>query len=123
VTSTEGRSGYPQSLTVVAFAGASGVGSSTGNSGNNSTPGVSLVTTRANSLVFGVGEDPSHARARTLGTNQIMIHEWVDTAGDDSLWVQARNGSVAAAGTTVQVNDTAPTNDRWNLAAVEIVFP
>jgi PASTA domain len=123
VTSTEGRSGYPQSLTVVAFDGASGVGSSSGNSANNTAPGVSLVTTSANSLVFGVGEDHSHARARTLGTNQVMIHEWVDTAGDDSFWVQARNGSVPAAGTSVQVNDTAPTNDRWNLAAVEIVFP
>ena len=36
------------------------------------------------------------------------------------LWVQA-TAAMPAAGTLVQVSDTAPTTDRWNLAAIEVV--
>jgi len=52
-----------------------------------------------------------------------MVHEWLDTAIGDTYWVQARNSPTSAAGSVVQINDTAPTTDRWNIAAVEIVPP
>jgi hypothetical protein len=39
----------------------------------------------------------------------------------DTYWVQAQNPPTASAGSIVKINDTAPTSDRWNLAAVEIV--
>jgi hypothetical protein len=35
--------------------------------------------------------------------------------------VQRRSAPVAAAADSVLLNDTAPTNDRWNFASVEIV--
>jgi hypothetical protein len=121
VQSAQALGGYQQSLTVVAFRGASGIGASAIANGASGAPTVTLVTTRANSLVFGVGNDWDRAVARTLGTNQTMVHQYVATAVGDTFWVQRRTAAVAAAGTSVQLNDTAPTNDRWNLAAVEIV--
>jgi hypothetical protein len=121
ITSAAGRSGYQQSLTVMAFTGATGVGASVIGSAVTGAPSVSLVTTRANSMVFGVGNDSTAAATRTLGDGQVMVHQFA--AGGDTFWVQGRNGSVPAAGAAVRVNDTAPTVNRWNLAAVEIVFP
>jgi hypothetical protein len=122
ITATEGRSGYPQSLSVVAFAGATGIGASAAGSGNGTAPSVSLVTLKPNSLVYGVGIDPSNDVTPTLGPSLVFVHEWPNPTGDDDFWVVARNGSVPAAGTTVRVNAISPTNDRWNLAAAEIQF-
>jgi hypothetical protein len=45
---------------------------------------------------------------------------WLDTASGDTYWVQALSAAVAAPG-PVQLNDTSPTTDRWNMAAVEIL--
>jgi hypothetical protein len=36
------------------------------------------------------------------------------------MWVQARSTPAGVAGTTVTLNDTAPTADQWNFAIVEI---
>jgi PASTA domain len=121
VTSTQNRSGYPSSLTVVTFNGATGTGNARTASRWSGAPTVSITTTTSNSLVYGVGNDPSAAIARTLGPGQMMIHERLDMDGRDTFWVQARSGNVPTPGTTVTVNDTAPSSDRWNLAAVEIV--
>jgi hypothetical protein len=121
VTSTQSSGGFRQSLTVVAFTGASGTGASAIANGASGAPSVTLVTTQPGSLVYGVGNDWDRAVARTLGANQTMVHQWVETTAGDTYWVQARTGAVAATGTSVQLNDTAPTNDRWNFASVEIV--
>jgi beta-lactam-binding protein with PASTA domain len=121
ITLTQSQTGYRQSLTVVAFAGASGVGASATANGASGAPTVSLTTTQAGSLVYGVGNDYDRAVARTVPAGQAKIHEWVDTATGDTYWVQARVGAVSTAGTAVTLNDTAPTNDRWNFAIVEIV--
>jgi hypothetical protein len=45
----------------------------------------------------------------------------VDTAVGDTFWAQAITGPVANAGTNVRLGTTAPTQDRWNFALVEIV--
>jgi PASTA domain len=121
VRSTQSVAGFQQSLTVVAFRGATGIGASAIASGSTGAPSVSLVTTRANSLVYGVGNDWDRAVARTLGASQVMVHQVVETSVGDTLWVQSRSAAIPAAGTNVQLNDTAPTNDRWNFASVEIV--
>ena len=121
VTSTQSNSGFHQSLTVVAFVGATGTGASAVASASSGAPTVSLTTTKAGSLVYGVGNDWDRAIARVLGANQTMVHQWVDTAVGDTLWIQARSSPMATAGTIVAINDTSPTNDRWNLASVEIV--
>ena len=117
-------------ITVISFAGVDTTG--TGGSGaigavggSNSAagaPSASIVTTRANSWVFGVGNDWDNATARTVGANQSMVHQYLATVGD-TFWIQRQNATTQASGTTVTINDTAPTGDRFNLSVVEIVTP
>ena len=121
VSSTQKTGTYHQSLTVVVFSGASGIGATSIGSGATGGPSVSIATTAPGSLVYGVGNDWDHATSRTTGSNQSMVHQWVDTAVGDTFWLQSRTAPVPAAGSTVSINDTAPTADRWNLAAVEII--
>jgi hypothetical protein len=121
VSATQGRSGYHQSLTVVSFIGASGIGASSAANAPNGAASVSLATTVAGAMVFGIGNDWDRALARTIGPNQAMVHQWVDSTTGDTYWVQEWTGSAPAPGTTIRLNDAAPTTDRWNFAAVEIV--
>ncbi len=121
ISLTQSQTNYHQSLTVVAFAGATGVGASNAANGASGPPTVGLTTTRAGSLVYGVGNDWDRAVARTVPADQTKVHEWVDTSVGDTFWVQARIAAVPAAGTAITLSDTAPTNDRWNFAIVEIV--
>ena len=123
VTSTPSSTGFEQSLTVVTFQGSGGVGASAVNNAAGGAPSVSLVTSKANSLVFGVGNDWDRTVPRTVGPNQAKVHEYLVTAngGASTLWVQNLINPVAAVNTTVLLNDTAPTSDRWNFASVEIV--
>ena len=96
-----------QSLTVVAFKGASGAGASAGAAGATGAPTVGLTTTSGGSLVYAVGNDWDRAQARTLGTGQSMVHQWVNTTTGDTYWVQQLTGPVVAGGANVTVNDTA----------------
>ena len=82
-------------------------------------PTATLVTTRANSWVYGVGSDFDQAVARTIGPNQTMVHQFLSPSGD-TYWMQRTTNAVAAAGTSVTINDTAPTGDRYNLFIAEI---
>jgi len=120
VTSTQARGGYDQSLTVVAIQGTSGVGASATAGASSGAPTVSLTTAGAGSLVFGVGNDWDNAIARTLGANQVFQHQWVDSRIGDTYWVQNTTTPSGPAGSVVVLNDTAPTGDRWNFAAVEV---
>jgi hypothetical protein len=123
VTATQGVSTrMNQSLTVVAFTGTASVGASAAANGSHSVPSVSLTASDASSLVFGVGNDPNRKTARTPGVNQSIVHQWVDADANQTLWVQSTNSPAFSAGTVVTINDPAPTNGDWNLAAVEIVF-
>jgi hypothetical protein len=121
VTSTPSRAGFDQSLTVVAFKGAKGVGSVVQANAMDEAPHIVLTTTRAGSLVYAVGNDWDGAVARTLGAGQVMVHEWVDSRINDTFWVQTFTSKVPYAGTTVELNATQPRLNRWNLAAIEIV--
>ena len=47
------------------------------------------MTTRNNSLVVGVGNDYDNAIARTLGTGQTLVHQYLTSVGD-TYWVQRR---------------------------------
>jgi hypothetical protein len=44
----------------------------------------------------------------------------LDTRVDDSIWSQSVDASVPA-GTTLHLGTSAPTEDRWDLAAVEVI--
>jgi hypothetical protein len=71
------------------------------------------------SWVWGVGNDWDRAVARTPVSGQILQQQWVDTRVGDTFWVQSTGGPQAAPG-IVTLHDNAPTNDRWNMTAVEI---
>jgi hypothetical protein len=121
VTSTQSRSGYDQSLTVIAFAGASGVGASSAAGAATGAPRTTVTTTSAGGWVFGTGNDWDGATARTLGSGQSLRHQWVDSGSGDTFWAQSQTSSSPNAGTVVAIDDTAPTNHQWNLAAVEVL--
>ena len=116
------------SMTVVTFKGADTTGTNgagaigaTGTmSAATGAPTASLVTTRNNSWVFGVGNDWDGAAARTPGTNQGLVHQLLLTRLD-TFWVQKQNATTPLSGTTVTINDTAPTNHRYNLTLVEVL--
>jgi hypothetical protein len=116
------------SMTVISFTGVdpsgtngSGAIGATG-TGNARTgaPTASLVTTRNNSWIFGVGNDYDRAVARTPASGQSLVHQYLPTVGD-TYWVQMQNSATPTSGTTVKINDTAPTGDRYNLSICEIL--
>jgi hypothetical protein len=121
VTSKLARSSYDQDLTVAAMEGSAGVGASVAGSAGSGAPGVTVTTTKATSLVLGVGNDWSRAVARTLPTGLVLLDQWLDTGAGDTFWSEYTNQTTGAAGTLVPLGATAPTNDRWNLVAVELL--
>jgi hypothetical protein len=123
VTATlSASSGAAAAITVVAVAGVNAttpVGAVGGGSAATGAPSASLTTQGANSWVFGVGNDWDGANARTVGANQTMVYQYLDSTGD-TFWVQRQNATVQPAGTVVTINDTAPANHQWNLSIVEV---
>jgi hypothetical protein len=127
VTATLSQS-VQSSITVLSFAGidttgtngsgaVGAIGSANASSG---TPTATLVTTRNNSWIFGVGNDYDNAIARTPGSGQKLVHQ--DLAPiNDTYWVQMQNAATPLSGTSVTINDTAPTSDRYNLTIVEVL--
>lgn len=83
-------------------------------------PNVTLTTTGNGSLVLGVGNDFDNAISRTPGPGQTLVHQFLTAAGD-TYWVQMQTAPIALGGTATEVNDTAPTTDRYNLSGVEVL--
>jgi hypothetical protein len=116
------------SMTVMSFAGVStagtngsgAIGAVGSKSAATGAPTASLVSTTNNSWVIGVGNDFDNAIARTVGTGQTLVHQYLTPTGD-TYWVQMQTNPVPVAGTTVTINDTAPTKDRFNLSILEIL--
>jgi Glycosyl hydrolases family 16/Carboxypeptidase regulatory-like domain len=116
------------SLTVVSYTGADqstadgsgAIGAVASSNASSGAPSSSIVTTRNNSWVFGVGNDFDKAIARTPASGQSLVSQFLTILGD-TYWVQMQNAPTPAAGTTVLINDTAPTGDRFNLSLVEIL--
>jgi hypothetical protein len=112
-------SGYDVALTIIAFKDASGIGATATGHGIG-LPTVTLTTTQANSWVFAAGDDWDASINRTAGPGQTIEQQSTDSVGD-TYWVQSTNAPTATAGTHVTINDTAPSRDRFDLAAVEIL--
>jgi len=119
------------SVTVMGFrgvdiSGANGSGAigavGTGNSGSGA-PTASLTTTRNNSLVLGIGYDGSNNTGRTLGANQTLIHQFLDTNPVTIGWAQRQQAPTPLSGTVVTINDTAPNNEKFDLSIVEVLTP
>lgn len=105
---------------MLALSDASGVGASATASGAIGAPSVSLTAKAKGSLSLAVGNDYDNAISRTVGGDQQLISQWVDAGAGDTYWVQATDRSSRRPGQRIRLNDTAPTSDQWNLAAVEV---
>jgi uncharacterized repeat protein (TIGR01451 family) len=116
------------SMTVLSFAGvdtsgtngSGAIGATFSTNAPSGAPTASLLTTRNNSWVFGVGNDYDNAIARTPGSGQRFVHQDLAPV-NDTYWVQMQNTATPLSGTSVTINDTAPTTDRYNLALVELL--
>jgi Bacterial Ig domain len=121
-TATQARSGYDVSLYVIAVQGTGGIGASVAASASSGAPTLSIKTTAAGSLLYGVGEDWDRSAARTVGTNQLLDNQFLDTSTGDTYWTQNQTfPPLIPAGASVILNDTAPAGDRWNFVGVEIL--
>ncbi|NVN92404.1 MAG: putative Ig domain-containing protein [Desulfuromonadales bacterium] len=127
VTATMSKSVSSRSITVMSFTGAASGTAAIGATGSHSSatgaPTASLVTTRANSWVFGTGNDWAGAISRTVGPGQAMVHQFLSASTGDTYWVQRQTSSTPLTGTTVTMNDTAPSGHMYNLSIVEIRTP
>ena len=121
VKSTPAKSSFSQSLSVIAMQGTNGVGASVIGSGATGAPSVNLTTTAPQSLVFAVGNDYDLAVGRTLPAGWTMLDQVINTSSGDTYWSQYTNDPTGPAGSVVVAHDTAPTNDEWNMVAVELV--
>jgi hypothetical protein len=123
VKATRSSGSYVGSLDVVSYTGAStsASGATAGQSAASGAPSVSLTTSAANSWVWAVGDDWDNAVTRTLGSSQTLLDQYVAGGVGDTYWAQYASVQSQPAGTKVTLNDTAPTSDRWDLAAIEIV--
>jgi hypothetical protein len=120
VTSTPRAGGYDEFVTVATFRNSAGVGASASASRASGAPSVSLTSTVAGSLSYAVGNDYDNAVPRSLGTGQILVSQWADSATGDTYWVQGRASASPAARKIITLNDTRPATDHWNFAAVEV---
>lgn len=123
VTVTATHSGsYTAAIQVVAFTGANTAATAGATAGAGASSGAttaSVKTTAAGGWVWAAGDDWDNATARTVGANQTLQSQTLASSGD-TFWSQSQTSPTAAAGTTVSINDTAPTKDRWNVALLEI---
>ncbi|HKV42898.1 MAG TPA: carboxypeptidase regulatory-like domain-containing protein, partial [Blastocatellia bacterium] len=116
------------SMTVMSFSGVDPSGTNGSGaigaiaSGNSKAgaPSATLVTTRDGSLVAGVGNDYTNAIARTPGPGQTVVHQNLSPTGD-TYWVQMESALTPLSGTSVTINDTAPSGDEFNLSICEIL--
>jgi hypothetical protein len=53
-------------------------------------------------------------------SGQVLVHQKLDSNVGDTYWVQS-TAAPSTAYALVDVHDSAPTNDQWNYAAIEIV--
>jgi hypothetical protein len=112
-------SGYDEVLTVIAFEGATGIGAHGTFFSTRGAPTGTIKTTRPNSWVFAAGDDWLRSVGRTPRPGQKIQQESYDSGGD-TYWVQSTSAPTAAAGTSVTINDTAPTSDPYDLVLVEV---
>jgi fibronectin type 3 domain-containing protein len=124
VTATRNSSGYSGSITILSFSGANlgAIGAIAKASATTGLPTLSLTTTKAGSVVLGAGNDWDGANARTVGSGQTLVHQYLQTTTGDTYWNQ-KTSPTTAGGQVAILNNITPTPNthRWNLAAIEIL--
>jgi hypothetical protein len=123
VSSTVKPKGLHQSLTLISVKLSKGAGATAAAGGAGVAPSLSLSGTEAGSAVLAVGVDPDGALARTPLPGQTILHQDLDSAAHKTFWVQRLDQPLGAVGSLATLGDSAPTSDRWNLAAVEVLGP
>jgi hypothetical protein len=118
VTATASKPGYHITQTAIAYKNATGIGASGTFTSASGAPTGTITTTQGNSWVWGVGFDGAKAIKRTVGSGQKLFSQNLGTK--NASWVQSTLAPTPAAGTSVTINDTAPTADPYNLVLVEI---
>lgn len=121
VKATRSSGSYVGSITVVAFKGAdlTNIGVVGGANGATGAPSATITASRSGSVVWGVGNDWDGASSRTVGSSQTLYDQYLASVGD-TFWVQYSNNA-STLGQSITINDSAPTNHRWNLALIEIL--
>ncbi len=99
--------------------GSGAIGAIASANSSGSAPSATLKATRQNSIVIGVGDDTRSATARTAGSGQVIMHQYTLSGG--TFWIQTQPTPSSSAGVSVTINDTAPTNDPYNLEICEIL--
>ena len=112
--------GYHGTLTVATISGAGGVGVSGAAGAMSGAPGIELSASGIGSVGFATGNDWDKAVARTLGPSQEMLYQDLETGTGDTFWTQFTTTPSSGPGQPIVLDDTSPTSDRWNLAAVEV---
>lgn len=112
---------YQGLMRVVTFMGANQTIGATAAGSGKGLPSVSLTTTVAGSLVLGVGNDPTSSLVHTVGPNQKLTQSYRVTGINQSFWTQQQSVTNPTAGATVILDNTTPTADSWNMAAIEVI--
>jgi len=86
----------------------------------NAVFSASVTTTAANSWVWGVALNWSNSTVGTAGTAQTIVESVNDTTSGDAEWSQKQNATTPSSGTSVTINDTAPSVTHL-LAVIEIL--
>jgi PKD repeat protein len=120
IRATLSRRDNQLSLTVIAFKDTNGTGAVAHASGRSGAPTATLTTSAANAWVFAVGNDWTTSNPRTVGPGQILMAQSFCRVRS-TFWVQAQSSPTPSAGTSVTINDIAPTRDRWNLTLIEVL--
>lgn len=120
VTSTPAAPGFDELLTVVSFVGSGGVGASGAAAGATGAPTLHLTSTAAGSLAFATGTDFDSASARSLGSGQSLVSQWVDSGSGNTFWTQDTSAPIGASGQPITLGDVTPTTDEWDLAGIEV---
>ena len=116
-------------MEVVVFTGAATTqngNASIRNSTSTGTPSQTLVTSANNSWVFGViqnwtsGTGPTPDANQTNAINGTSTIE-LDSTDGDAYWMQLQNNPTPASGTTVTIDDTAPTSIVFHFSMVEVL--
>jgi IgGFc binding protein/Bacterial Ig-like domain (group 1) len=121
VTAKAAKGGYHIVLEDVSYKNATGVGAHGVFFSASGAPSGAIKTTQANSWVWGVGFDWANAKARTVGSGQTLFSQNLDKPSKNTFWTQSTTSPTPVAGTTVTINDTAPTGDPYDLVLVEIL--
>jgi len=123
-------SGNPAGIMqIVVFTGAATTqngAASIRNSTASATPSQTLVTSTNNSWVFGTLQNWTSSTGPTAGASQTNTINGSSSillnAGDgDAYWAQLQNAVTPTSGTTVTLNDTAPTSIAFHFSMVEVI--